>query len=209
MNSIATHAPGRAELLGNHTDYNEGYVLAIAVEGGTTLTGTTRDDGVLALRSRDLDKSVEIPLDQLTAEKVDEWARYTLGVVDVFRRHHMAVGGFSAEITSTLPMGAGLSSSASLENAAGLFLLKAFGGSLPPLQIARYSQMAEHDFVGVRCGLLGPDRLAHEPRRPCDLHRLPQLGHPASAALGSRQFRARPVGRETCAGRRRVQRAPL
>lgn len=154
MKSVATSAPGRAELLGNHTDYNEGYVLAIAVDRGTTLTGQTREDRILSLRSRELGKSVEIPLDQLAAEKVDDWARYTLGVVDVFRRQGMAVGGFSAEITSTLPMGAGLSSSASLENAAVLFLLQAFGGALPPLQIAQFSQMAEHDFVGVRCGLL-------------------------------------------------------
>jgi galactokinase len=154
MKPLSTYAPGRAELLGNHTDYNEGYVLAIAVNCGTTLTGTTREDRVLSLRSRELGKSVEIPLDQLAAEKVADWSRYTLGVVDVFRRQGLIVGGFDAEITSTLPMGAGLSSSASLENAAVLFLLKAFGGSLPPLQIAKFSQMAEHDFVGVRCGLL-------------------------------------------------------
>jgi galactokinase len=154
MNKFTTYAPGRAELLGNHTDYNEGYVLAIAVDRGTTLAGETRDDRMLSLRSRDLGTSVEIPLDHLAAEKVADWARYTLGVVDVFRRQGLPVGGFSAEITSTLPMGAGLSSSASLENAAGLFLLKAFGGSLPPLRIAQFSQMAEHDFVGVRCGLL-------------------------------------------------------
>jgi len=154
MKSIVTYAPGRAELLGNHTDYNEGYVLAIAVDRGTTLTGRTRDDRRLSLTSRDLQKQVEIELDQLAAEKVADWARYTLGVVDVFRRQGLPVGGFSAEITSTLPMGAGLSSSASLENAAVLFLLQAFGGSLPPLQMAKFSQMAEHDFVGVRCGLL-------------------------------------------------------
>ena len=154
MKSLATYAPGRAELLGNHTDYNEGFVLAIAVDRGTTLTGQVREDRVLSLRSRELKQSMEIGLDQLAAEKVDGWARYTLGVVDVFRRQGLPVGGFSAEITSTLPMGAGLSSSASLENAAVLFLLKAFGGSLPPLEIAKFSQMAEHDFVGVRCGLL-------------------------------------------------------
>jgi galactokinase len=154
MKEIATYAPGRAELLGNHTDYNEGYVLAIAVDCGTTLTGRTRDDRMLELASRDLKDRVEIDLDHLAAEKVAAWARYTLGVVDVFRRQGLPVGGFSAEITSTLPMGAGLSSSASLENAAVLFLLQAFGGTLPPVQMAQFSQMAEHDFVGVRCGLL-------------------------------------------------------
>ncbi len=158
MKEIATYAPGRAELLGNHTDYNEGYVLAIAVDRGTTLTGRTRDDRMLELTSRDLTEQVRIDLDQLAAEKVAAWSRYTLGVVDVFRRQGLPLGGFTAEITSTLPMGAGLSSSASLENAAVLFLLQAFGGTLPPIQMAQFSQMAEHDFVGVRCGLL--DQLA-------------------------------------------------
>ena len=154
MKPIAAYAPGRAELLGNHTDYNEGYVLAIAVDRGTTLTGAACENRLLTLKSREIGETVRIDLDQLAAEKVAGWARYTLGVVDVFRRQGLPLGGFEAEITSTLPMGAGLSSSASLENAAVLFLLKAFGGSLPPLQIAKYSQMAEHDFVGVRCGLL-------------------------------------------------------
>jgi galactokinase len=154
MKTFSTHAPGRAELLGNHTDYNEGYVLAIAVDRGTTMTGTTRDDRIISLHSHDLNRKAEVDVDKLAAETVPCWTRYTLGVVDVFRRQGLPVGGFSAEITSTLPMGAGLSSSAALENAAGLFLLQAFGGSLPPLQIAKFSQMAENDFVGVRCGLM-------------------------------------------------------
>ena len=154
MKTIATYAPGRAELLGNHTDYNEGYVLAIAVDRGTTVTGSPRTDRTISLRSIDLAADVAIELDQLAAEKVPDWSRYTLGVVDVFRRQGQPVSGFDAQITSTLPMGAGLSSSAALENATVLFLLQAFGGTLPPLQIAKFSQMAENDFVGVRCGLL-------------------------------------------------------
>jgi galactokinase len=154
MKSLSTYAPGRAELLGNHTDYNEGYVLAIAVDHGTTLTGQVRPDRMLKLHSREMNTSEEISLDHLAAEKVADWSRYTFGVVDQFRRNDLPLGGFEAEISSTLPMGAGLSSSASLENAAVLFLLQAFGGRLTPLQMAQYSQMAEHDFVGVRCGLL-------------------------------------------------------
>jgi galactokinase len=152
--SITTYAPGRAELLGNHTDYNEGYVLAIAVDRGTTISGSPRSDRTIHLHSRELGKTQEITLDQLAAEKVSAWSRYTLGVVDQFRRNDLPVGGFDAEISSNLPLGAGLSSSASLENASALFLLKAFGGKLEPMQIARFSQMAEHDYVGVRCGLL-------------------------------------------------------
>jgi galactokinase len=152
--AITTYAPGRAELLGNHTDYNEGYVLALAVDRGTTMTGQRRDDRTIQLRSRELKKSESISLDHLSSEKVADWSRYTLGVVDQFRRAELPVEGFEAEISGNLPLGAGLSSSAALENATVLFLLQAFGGKLDPLQIARFSQMAEHDFVGVRCGLL-------------------------------------------------------
>jgi len=154
MNSVSTYAPGRAELLGNHTDYNEGYVMALAVDRGTTLTGQARTDRKIRIHSRELDKTQEIDLDQLLAERVSPWSRYTLGVVDQFRRNDLPVEGFDAEISSNLPLGAGLSSSASLENATVLFLAKLFGAKLDPMQMARIAQKAEHDFVGVRCGLL-------------------------------------------------------
>jgi galactokinase len=154
MNSITTYAPGRAEVLGNHTDYNEGYVLAMAVDRGTTLTGTPRTDRTVRVHSKELDETETADLDHLAAERVSPWARYILGVVDQFQRNALPVGGFDAEISSNLPLGAGLSSSASLENATVLFLAKAFGAKLDPLQMARISQKAEHDFVGVRCGLL-------------------------------------------------------
>jgi galactokinase len=154
MTPITAYAPGRAELLGNHTDYNEGYVLAVAVDRGLVLTGKSRDDRTISLRSHELAQTETASLDHLASEKVVDWSRYTLGVVDQFLRNEIPVGGFEAEISGNLPHGAGLSSSAALENATVLFLLKAFGGKLEPMQIARFSQMAEHDFVGVRCGLL-------------------------------------------------------
>ena len=154
MTSISAYAPGRAELLGNHTDYNEGYVLALAVDRGTTITGKPRADRKVNIHSSEMDKTESIDLDKLLAEAVSPWSRYTLGVVDQFRRNELPLDGFDAEITGNLPLGAGLSSSASLENATVLFLAKMFGAKLDPLQMARLSQKAEHDFVGVRCGLL-------------------------------------------------------
>jgi galactokinase len=149
-----TYAPGRAELLGNHTDYNEGYVLAIAVDRGTTITGAARNDRMIRVHSKELGETETVALDKLLAENVAPWSRYVLGVVDVFRRNDLPVEGFDAEISGTLPIGSGLSSSASLENATVLFLQKLFGAKLDPMQMARLSQKAEHDFVGVRCGLL-------------------------------------------------------
>jgi len=154
MTPLATYAPGRAELLGNHTDYNEGYVLALAVDRGTTITGQARTDRQISIHSREMGKTETIALDKLAAERVSPWSRYTLGVVDQFRRNDLPVEGFDAEISGNLPLGAGLSSSASLENATVLFLAKLFGAKLEPLQMARIAQKAEHDFVGVRCGLL-------------------------------------------------------
>ena len=154
MKPTTTYAPGRAELLGNHTDYNEGYVLALAVDRGTAITGQARSDRQITIHSRELGKSESIALDKLLAEHVAPWSRYFLGVVDQFRRNDLPVEGFEAEITGDLPLGAGLSSSASLENATVLFLTKLFGAKLDPMQMARLSQKAEHDFVGVRCGLL-------------------------------------------------------
>jgi galactokinase len=154
MPLVSVYAPGRAELLGNHTDYNEGYVLALAVDRGTTLTGQARDDRQIEIHSRELGKSESIVLDKLLAEHVAPWSRYLLGVVDQFRRNDLPIGGFQAEISGNLPLGAGLSSSASLENATVLLLAKLFGAKLEPMQMARLSQKAEHDFVGVRCGLL-------------------------------------------------------
>ena len=128
--------------------------MALAVDRGTTLAGQARADRKIRIHSREFDQTEEIDLDHLAAERVAPWSRYILGVVDQFRRHELPLGGFEAEISSNLPLGAGLSSSASLENATVLFLTKLFGAKLDPMQMARFSQKAEHDFVGVRCGLL-------------------------------------------------------
>jgi galactokinase len=151
---IIAYAPGRAEVLGNHTDYNEGFVLALAVDRGTTVTGQVRDDQIVKIHSRELDQTQEILLDNLNAEQVSTWSRYPLGVIDQFQRNGLPVGGLEAEISGDLPIGVGLSSSASLEIAMALFLIEAFGAKLGPLPLARLAQMAEHHFVGVRCGLL-------------------------------------------------------
>lgn len=154
MSSWNIYAPGRAELLGNHTDYNEGYVLSIAVERGTTINAEVRPGESIHLFSQDLKEEQEVSLSSFTAAAVAPWSRYVLGVVDQFQKAGLPLGGFSAEISSNLPIGAGLSSSAALEIATALFLSKAFGGKAAPLEIAKLAQKAENEFVGVRCGLL-------------------------------------------------------
>ena len=149
----AAYAPGRVELLGNHTDYNEGLVLAAAIDRGVRVSGARRSDQRIALRSSSLGE-FEIACDGLRPQKEPGWVNYPLGVVRELLDAGIQVGGFSAEIESDLPSCCGLSSSAALEVATAFFLLQLFEAELPPMQIARLCQRAEHRFVGVQSGLL-------------------------------------------------------
>jgi len=149
----AAFAPGRVELLGNHTDYNQGVVLGAAIDRGINVTGDRRDDGMLQIRSPDFGK-VEIPLSELRPLPEGHWANHALGVVRELIHLGVPVNGFHAEVTGDIPIGAGLSSSAAFELATALFLLKLFPRELAPLEIAKACQRAEHRYVGVQSGLL-------------------------------------------------------
>lgn len=151
---VPAYAPGRVELLGNHTDYNDGYVLSAAINHGVTIRGTERADGEIRLRSVMLDRSFTAKLDALQRTDEESWANYVLGVVDGFKRDGLTVRGFEAEIESDLPLGAGLSSSAALEVATATLLKKMFHVEIDRLQLAKLCRRAENEFVGVNCGLL-------------------------------------------------------
>ena len=147
------YAPGRVELLGNHTDYNQGLVLAGAIDRGLRVSGESRNDRHIALDSSALGR-FEIGLDEVRPQSEPRWTNYPLGVVRELIEAGIAVAGFSAKIDGDLPLGCGLSSSAALEVATAFFLLKLFGGNLAPLEIAKLCQRADHTFVGVQSGLL-------------------------------------------------------
>ncbi len=154
MQKLSAHAPGRVELLGNHTDYNEGFILSAAINFGVTITGERLVEKKIALHSATLNRTCVVNLDGLARQPVERWADYILGVVDGLQHAGFEVGGFSAEITSDLPLGAGLSSSAALEVATATFLKKLFNFEIEPLAIAKLCRKAENEFVGVNCGLL-------------------------------------------------------
>ena len=155
MFPFLAHGPGRVELLGNHTDYNEGFVLAAAIDRGVTVAGAPLGNGKITLRSLTLEHTVEAQLPDLPKQSdAESWANYPLGVVDIFQKENLPVRGFSMEITSDLPLGAGLSSSAALEVATATLLKKMFNIQLEPLQLAKLCRRAENEFVGVNCGLL-------------------------------------------------------
>lgn len=151
---IRVRAPGRAEVLGNHTDYNAGLVLAVAVEMGLEICGTARADGVLKFESLDLGRQFEGCINALEPSKEEPWANYLLGVLAGLRARGVRLGGAELQIQADLPAGAGLSSSAALEIAAALFFQKLYPFEMEPLELARVAQEAEHRFAGVQCGLL-------------------------------------------------------
>lgn len=147
--NASAYAPGRVELLGNHTDYNEGVVLGAAIDRGLTMRGSKQGNGKIALRSSTMG-SIEIPTSELHPLATHGWANYVLGVAVELSFS----SGFAAEISGDLPAGCGLSSSAALEVATALFLLKLQQREVPLLDIAKACQRAEHRFVGVQSGLL-------------------------------------------------------
>jgi galactokinase len=150
---VSAYAPGRVELLGNHTDYNEGVVLGAAIDRGITVSGEKRNDDRIAISS-DAMGPVEIEARALSPLTKHRWANYVVGVTSELRALGISLGGFTIQISGNLPAGCGLSSSAALELASALFLLKLHHHALPRLEIAKACQRAEHHFVGVKSGLL-------------------------------------------------------
>lgn len=154
MKTASAYAPGRVELLGNHTDYNRGLVLAACIERGLTVSGESREDERVVLHSRALDRRFETTLPELSRANEETWVNYLLGVVHEMRAAGFALRGFEAEISGDLPPGAGLSSSAALEVATAGLLVQLHDLHLPALAITELCHRAETLFAGVPSGLL-------------------------------------------------------
>ncbi|MDQ6622978.1 MAG: galactokinase [Verrucomicrobiota bacterium] len=154
MSPASAFAPGRVELLGNHTDYNQGVVLAAAIDRGLTVAGIARMDDNLILTSRSAGSRVHAHLRNIFPHEEAPWANYPLGVIEQFSRAGFVLRGFDAEVSGDVPLGAGLSSSAALEVATAGLLMKLHELRIAPLEVAKLCQRAENDFVGVRSGLL-------------------------------------------------------
>ncbi len=148
------HAPGRVEVLGNHTDYNEGYVLSAAIDCGTYFAAARRNDRQCRLTAGDLMQQVEFPVDHPAATRTHGWSNYCKGVLAGLAAAQPPPGGFDAMFLGNIPLGSGLSSSAALEISTGLALAALYGQTVSPLDLARIGQAAEHQYAGVKCGLL-------------------------------------------------------
>ena len=140
--------------MGEHTDYNDGFVLPFALSQGTTAAAARRTDRTLALCSRQEPGEAEIALDDLAVGQVTGWAAYPAGIAWALREAGYQVPGACIAIDSDLPAGAGLSSSAALECATALALTELAGVSIPRRELAAIAQRAENEFVGVPSGIM-------------------------------------------------------
>ncbi|WP_328937857.1 galactokinase [Streptomyces tauricus] len=148
-------APGRVNLIGEYTDFNEGFVMPLALPHTAVAAVSRRDDGVLRLHSADIEGPVvELHVDDLAPLTNTSWAAYLAGVVWVLRSAGHAVTGADIHLASTVPTGAGLSSSAALEVVTALALNDLYELGLTGPELARVAQRAENDFVGVPCGIM-------------------------------------------------------
>ncbi len=148
-------APGRVNLIGEYTDFNEGFVLPLALPHTAVAAVSPRTDGILRLHSADLDAPLaELRVDELTPLSDGGWAAYPAGVVWALRAAGHRVTGADLHLASTVPTGAGLSSSAALEVVTALALDDLFGLGLTRPELAVLAQRAENAFVGVPCGVM-------------------------------------------------------
>lgn len=152
------HAPGRVNLIGEHTDYNDGLVLPFTLPHRVAVAATRRSDDVLTFGTVDwaqhLTTAADQRIDDLRPKTIDNWSAYPAGVAWALRARGIEVPGADLVMASTVPTGAGLSSSAAVECATAVALLGLAGTTLPLPEIARIAQQAENDFVGMPCGIL-------------------------------------------------------
>ncbi|MFE0252946.1 galactokinase [Streptomyces sp. NPDC059010] len=148
-------APGRVNLIGEHTDYNDGFVMPFALPHTAVAAVSRRDDGVLRLHSADVEGGVvELRVDDLVPESDRNWTAYPSGVVWALRQAGHAVTGADIHLASTVPAGAGLSSSAALEVVVALALSDLYELGLKGWQLARLCQRAENVYVGAPVGIM-------------------------------------------------------
>ncbi|MFK0101597.1 galactokinase [Streptomyces sp. CB01249] len=148
-------APGRVNLIGEYTDFNDGFVMPLALPHTARAAVSRRTDGELRLHSTDVPGGVvRLRVDGLTPHEGHGWAAYPAGVVWALREAGHEVTGADIQLTSTVPTGAGLSSSAALEVVTALALNDLFGLGLDAAELAVLAQRAENAFVGVPCGVM-------------------------------------------------------
>ena len=150
---IVVRSPGRINLIGEHTDYNDGFVMPAAIDLSVYIAVKKRSDNELHWIAADLNQSYIGQIDSYTSD-TRGWPNYWLGAIQQLKKIGQPIGGFNAVISADLPVGAGLSSSAALTCGILFALNQIFDCQLTQLQIIQMAQATEHEFIGLQCGIM-------------------------------------------------------
>lgn len=150
---LIVRSPGRVNIIGEHTDYNEGFVLPAAIDKAVYVGISQRDDSEIHLYAVDFKESFSVSLSTL-APTEKGWPNYIMGVVDQLQKAGHSLSGFNLVVDGDVPLGAGLSSSAAVECATAFALNELFSLNLERMAMVKIAQMAEHTFAGVKCGIM-------------------------------------------------------
>ena len=150
---LLVRSPGRVNIIGEHTDYNEGFVLPAAIDKAIYIAVAKRNDNIISLYAQDYQQSHEVTTSSV-APSDKHWPNYILGVVDQLQKMGHTIGGFNLVIDGNVPLGAGLSSSAAVECATAFALNELFSLGMEKLAMVKAGQKAEHTFAGVLSGIM-------------------------------------------------------
>lgn len=145
--------PGRVNIIGEHTDYNDGFVLPIAIDRAITIVGTRRADRQVQAYSLDFNELTQFSLDEIEPSRREPWSNYIRGVL-LYMQEQFELPGMNLIVSGNIPRGAGLSSSAGFEVATAMFAEAVGGFSMDPVEMVKLCQRAENEFVGVNCGIM-------------------------------------------------------
>src|SRR5438132_2193109 len=153
--SFVVRAPGRVNLIGEHTDYNQGFVMLLAINRAAWMSVRPRNDREVLLRSENFERNARFSLDGVEKDEgEDAWSNYVRGVAYILQDVGCSLRGMDAVMWGDVPIGAGLSSSAALEVASAQAFASVADLRINPLDVALFAQRAEVEFVGVNCGIM-------------------------------------------------------
>ena len=147
-------APGRVNLIGEHTDYNDGFVLPVAIDRDIMVASRSRDDALVRIYSLDFNALTEFSLNDISHDSENAWSNYPRGVAHFLKEEGYELRGMEAVVTGNVPLEAGLSSSAAMEVVMAMTFEKITGLEIDPVKMALICQKAENQFVGVNCGIM-------------------------------------------------------
>jgi len=151
---VLVRAPGRVNLIGEHTDYNDGFVLPVAIDRDIMVASRSRDDDLARIYSLDFGAMAQFSLDDICYDSENKWSNYPRGVARFLQEEGYELRGLEAVVTGDIPQAAGLSSSAAMEVAMAMTFEKISGLEIDPVKMALICQKAENQFVGVNCGIM-------------------------------------------------------